>query len=91
MTWLNNYLVNRRQSVVVNGTTSESSHAISGVPQGSILGPLLLLIYIDITMVHSLLVLVSFGMQMIFICIAPFPQAPTIHTCKLMPIQYRTA
>ena len=45
--WLHNYLANRRQSVVVNGTTSESSHAISGVPQGSVLGPLVFLIYID--------------------------------------------
>ena len=43
--WLHNYLANRRQSVVVNGTTSESSHAISGVPQGSVLGPLVFLIY----------------------------------------------
>ena len=45
--WLHNYLANRRRSVVVNGTTSESLHAISGVPEGSILGPLLFLI--DIT------------------------------------------
>ena len=41
MTWLHNYLANRRQSIVVNGTTSESSHAISAVPHVSILGPLL--------------------------------------------------
>ena len=40
MTWLHNYLASRRQSVVVNGTTSKNSHAISGVCQGSILGPL---------------------------------------------------
>ena len=44
-TWLHNYLANRRQSVVVGDTKSASSHAISGVPQGSILGPLLFLIY----------------------------------------------
>ena len=27
LTWLHNYLVNRRQSIIVNGTTSESSRA----------------------------------------------------------------
>ena len=47
MTWLHNYQANRRQSVVVNGATSDSSHVISGVTQGSILGPLLFLVYID--------------------------------------------
>ena len=44
MTWLHNYLANRRQSVVVNGATSDSSHIISGVLN---LGLLLFLVYID--------------------------------------------
>ena len=46
VSWLHSYLVNRQQSVV-NGTSSHSTHVISGVPHGSVLGPLLFLMYID--------------------------------------------
>ena len=45
--WLKNYVYNRRQFVCVTGCYSNKARLLCGVPQGSILGPLLFLIYIN--------------------------------------------
>ena len=47
LTWFKSYLSNRTQVVDLNGTISHQLDMNLGVPQGSILGPILFLLYVN--------------------------------------------
>jgi len=65
--WIEIFLINRLQQVVMNGQLSHIAPVISGVPQGSILGPLLFIMSInDLPSVVSSLIFMSVDDAKIF-------------------------
>ena len=45
--WFSNYLKGRKQRVALDGTMSQWVEVVRGVPQGSVLGPLLFLVFVN--------------------------------------------
>ena len=45
--WIKTFLSERKQTVVLNGISSDWTDVISGVPQGSVLSPVLFILYVN--------------------------------------------
>ena len=84
---MDHYLICREQKVVVNGAESQHTTVLSGVLQGSVLGPLLSLIYIDdiddLARLPQLDADQVGSMQMTCYCFAQFRVRKTINACRV--------
>ena len=90
LNWFKDYLSRRHQFVLFNSTSSTSRPISSGVPQGSILGPLLFLLYInDLPNVSKILSFVIYADDTnIFLNHVNIDSATNIMNCELVKLAH---
>ena len=72
--WIRSWLLNRSQRVIIDGAGSNEVSVRSGVPQGTVLGPLMFLIYINDIGEHITSNLRLFADDSLLYCAIDIPQ-----------------
>ena len=72
--WIRSWLLNRSQRVIIDGASSDEVSVRSGVPQGTVLGPLMFLIYINDIGEHITSNLRLFADDSLLYCAIDIPQ-----------------
>jgi len=80
--WLREYLYDRKQCVSINGCYSNLLPVMSGVPQGTTLGPLLLVLYVNDIPFNRMYSSVSLFAQHTNVSSQSSLSQPTCFTCK---------
>ena len=82
LSWFSHYLQDRKQRVVLPGASSNWSSVQAGVPQGSILGPLLFLLYINdiVEGIHASIRLLADDTSLYIIVDDPLDAAITLNS-----------
>jgi hypothetical protein len=82
LSWIKNYLLDRKQRVVINGCCSDWWNGCAGGPQGSILGPLFFIIYINdiVAVINSSIKLFADDTSLYIIVDDPVDAAETLNT-----------
>ena len=57
--WITNFLNNRKQRAIVDGSFSNFADVESGIPQGTVLGPLLILLHIKFASLQMIVYLIE--------------------------------